>query len=446
MIKIHKWLPGKRFHTAGKGSPFLLSGFLISLFLAGCAGPPVVPLMPTPMLYTELETGPLEHIPSDQHWNLRKVYYATTRARDPDLQRVRYTNGESDEVSVGLALVRFGERSLSWDELKAASRSADRDDPVLLSLSGIVEAGSFAPEKLGDSGDVEGPAAWLLSDLNASIATARDRDVLIYVHGAKVNFYNACAYVAQLDHFMGRDMTSIAFSWPSRQNILAYGMGDDVERLYRSTPALVSVIELLATHSEARRIHLVAWSAGGRLVTDAMKELRRRAGDVPEEELRNRYRLGTVYLAAADVPGEAFVEAIPDMAALARRIVVTASSNDGALRKAKLLMGGEHRIGTVVTEISEERAALLKSIPNLEVVDVSRGSMVRGFDITGHRYWFDHPWASSDLILAVRSDLPPDQRGLEAGGFPVLWIIPEDYPDEVRESMLRPGLRIRTED
>lgn len=425
---------------------FVLRALLPCLFLAGCKSPPAVPLMPTPLLFTEFETGPLDHIPSDQHWNLRRVYYATTRAREPDLQRIDYGNDESAETSVGLALVRFGERGVSWDELKAVSRTAERPEPLLLTLSGIIEAGSFLPGELRQSGKTEGPAAWLLADLNASIAAARDKDLMIYVHGAKVNFYNACAYAAQLDHFMGRDMTSIAFSWPSRQNILAYGLGEDVDRLYRSTPSLVSLIEMLAEQSSARRIHLVAWSAGGRLVTAALKELGERAGDVDAPTLRDRYRLGTVYLAAADVPGDEFVDALPGIAPLAHRIVVTASSHDGALEKAKLLMGGESRIGTVVTEVSPERAAVLKAIPNLEVVDVSRGSMQRGFDITGHRYWFDHPWSSSDLILAVRSDLPPALRGLEAGGFPVLWIIPDDYPQRLRENMLRPGLEIRTGD
>ena len=38
----------------------------------------------------------------------------------------------------------------------------------------------------------------------------------------------------------------------------------------------------------------------------------------------------------------------------------------------------------------------------LEVVDVSRGWEGRGFDITGHRYWFDHPWARTVLVRPVQ--------------------------------------------
>ena len=76
--------------------------------------------------------------------------------------------------------------------------------------------------------------------LVVTIVCARDKDILVYVHGAKVNFYNACAFAAQLDHFMGRDMTSMAFAWPTRQNILAYGTGADLKRAYRAARALAS--------------------------------------------------------------------------------------------------------------------------------------------------------------------------------------------------------------
>ncbi len=71
------------------------------------------------------------------------------------------------------------------------------------------------------------------------------------------------------------------------------------------------------------------------------------------------------------------------------------------------------------------------------------GSGERGFDITGHRYWFNHPWASSDVVLSIRTDLGPAERGLvgvppghAAGGQPdrepIVWSIPADYPDRLR--------------
>ncbi|MEE4279694.1 MAG: hypothetical protein V2I82_14605 [Halieaceae bacterium] len=82
----------------------------------------------------------------------------------------------------------------------------------------------------------------------------------------------------------------------------------------------------------------------------------------------------------------------------------------------------------------------------LEVIDVSRNWEGRGFDITGHRYWFDHPWASTDLILAIRSDLGPKDRGLDPTELDLLWSIPADYPDRLRNSLTRDKLRIRRDE
>jgi hypothetical protein len=200
----------------------LIAAVLGAATLPGC-GVGMEPLMPTPILYTECGYEPLAHVPEGERWIPRRVYYATDRVRDKNLQEIAYGNKAGDEVSLGLALVGFGDRKMT-----------------------------------------------------------RDKDLLIYVHGAKVNFYNANAFAAQLDHFMGRDMTSLAFAWPTRQNIVAYGSGADVQRAYRAAPALTSLLEELAQGTTARRIHIVCWSAGGRVVTAALKQLYDRHADDAE--------------------------------------------------------------------------------------------------------------------------------------------------------------------
>jgi esterase/lipase superfamily enzyme len=398
--------------------------------------------MPTPVVFSEMEVSPLDHVPKEERWNPRRVYYATTRGREDDLQRINYGNSESDRVSVGMALIGFGGPTVSWSALREHSRRANRSEVVDLSIAGLVEAGYYTIDENGEINDAAGSAAWLMADLNEAIRSARDRDLLIYVHGAKVNFYNANAFAAQLDHFMGRDMTSVAFSWPTRQNLFAYGSGSDVKRAYRSAPALTSLIELLAEDSVARRIHIVCWSAGGRVVNAALKQLYDRHAD-GAEDLRQQFRLGTVYFAAADVPGDEFLDALPAMNSLANRIVVTVSSKDGALEAARLFMRGGTRIGQRNQQLSPEEMDIVEAADRLEVVDVSRGWEGRGFDITGHRYWFDHPWASTDLILAIRSDLGPRERALDPTELDLLFGIPGDYPERLRELLTREDLEIR---
>jgi len=413
--------------------------------LAACAGPSLQPLMPTPVLFSELGFSPMDHVPEDERWTPRRVYYATTREREDDLQRIDYGNRESATISLGMTLIGFGSPQLSWSDLSAYSRAGQREGVIDLAIAGLLEIGSFTPASSeAPARDESGALGWMMADINRSIESSRDRDLLIYVHGAKVNFYNASAFAAQLDHFMGRDMTSLAFSWPTRQNILAYGSGADVERAYRAAPALSSFLEELARGTVARRINIVCWSAGGRVVTAALKELYERHAE-DEVDPRGKLRLGTIYYAAADVPGEEFVRALPAINALASRVVVTISSKDGALDMARLTMGGGARIGQRNQNLSDEQMAVVESADRLEVVDVSRDWEGRGFDITGHRYWFDHPWASTDVVLAIRSDFGPSERGLAATTNPVLWSIPADYPDRLRATLTQEEIRLRAE-
>ena len=392
----------------------------------------VEPLMPTPIIYEVNDFGPLDKIPVEEHWNLRRVYYATTRTRDDNLQKIDYSNTESNEVSIGMCLVGFGNDNMTWGDLSEVSRRTQREDVIPLSIAGIMEVGRYQYNASRPIDDKTGATNWLMTDINASIESSRDKDILIYVHGAKVNFYNAAVFAAQLDHFMGRDMTSVAFSWPTRQNIFAYVMGDDSERAYRSAAGLNSFITLLSEKTHARRIHILTWSAGGRLVASALAQLRALHPQETPEQLSARYRLGVVYFAAADVPGNEFVAALPAINDLAQRIVVTGSSKDEALESAKVFMGGSTRIGQSSVELSDEQTQTVLQANRLEYINLSKGTESRGFDITGHRYWFNHPWASSDVLLAIRTDLDPAERGLEQGDLPMVWWMPDDYPERLK--------------
>jgi esterase/lipase superfamily enzyme len=411
----------------------------LSLILtcAGCGSVSVEPLMPTPVLYTSGDFAPLDHIPENERWVPRRVYYATDRARTANAQEIAYGNTQSNDVSVGLAMIGFGGPSMTWSELDRKSRMKERDKAVDLSIAGIIETGRFSSG--ASPAEAAGPqaAGWLLEDLNDTISDSRDKDLLIYVHGARVNFYNACAFAAQLDHFMGRDMTSIAFAWPTRQTILTYAFGSDPQRGYVSAEALATLIELLAAKTDARKIHLLAWSAGARVLTRAFRILRERHPGEPLESIGERLRIGTAYFAAADVQTDDFIPALSTINALANRIVVTMTSNDEALAASRRIMGGDARIGEQAQQLTEEQRELILRKDRLEVVDVSRESENRGFDITGHRYWFNHPWASTDVLLAIRTDLEPEERGLERGDFPVVWYVPADYPQRLNDALDR---------
>ena len=83
------------------------------------------------------------------------------------------------------------------------------------------------------------------------MARAQDKEIMVYVHGTKVDFLNAVAMTAEIDHFSGRDFVGIAFDWPSHQNILYYLFGMDVSRAKNSSQALRSFLEFLARYTNA---------------------------------------------------------------------------------------------------------------------------------------------------------------------------------------------------
>lgn len=415
----------------------MLLNMLFILASAGCGSVSVEPLMPTPVLFTTGNFAPLDHIPEHERWVPRRIYYATDRARTPNVQEIAYGNTPSGDVSVGMALIGFGGPSMTWSNLDRKSRMKEREKVVDLSIAGIIETGRFAAGANPDEAAGPQAAGWLLEDLNDTIADARDKDLLIYVHGARVNFYNACAFAAQLDHFMGRDMTSIAFSWPTRQTILTYAFGSDPQRGYVSAEALATLIEVLAAETDARKIHLLAWSAGARVLTRAFRILRERHPDESLESMGKRLRIGTAYFAAGDAQTDDFILELPTINALANRIVVTMTSNDEALTASRRIMGGGSRIGEQTQQLTKEQRELILRKEKLELVDVSRESESRGFDITGHRYWFKHPWASTDVLLAIRTDLEPEERGLEQGESPVEWYVPADYPQRLNDALDR---------
>lgn len=412
--------------------------FATTLALANGCGVGVQPLMPTPAVFSEVGALPLVDVPPERRWTPRRVFYATTRQRTNDKQRVDYGNRVADQVSMGMAIVGFGDYGTTWADLDVASRENPREQELDLEFSGVVETSRVRLSDIGDGTNEADETGWLRRAFNESIEETKSGSVLIFVHGAKVNFYNACVFAAQLDHFMGRDTTPVAFSWPTRQNIVSYGLGGDVQRAYEAAPALAMLIEMIAERSPATRIDIVCWSAGARVTSRALDVLAERTPG----EARKDLRIGTVYFAAGDVPRKEFIPLLPDIHDLADRVVVSVSSNDSALRGASAFMGGGLRIGQTGGTVDEKDSAMLASLERLEIVNVSLGSDERGFDITGHRYWFDHPWASSDLVVAVSAGLAAADRGLVASDHPSIWALPADYPAQLRDDMVRLG-RVR---
>lgn len=386
------------------------------LVLSSCSNKPVPQfLMPTPQLYQDGEVKPFDHLPPADRTPELDVFYATNRSPVPG----GYGAGLDRSLKFGVSRMRFGDEGGSWESLEKASTTHPREAPIEMALE--------SHREIADDSDPQALKKWA-REIDRSLTELDPPDIVMYVHGARVGFLHSCAFAAELNHFSGRDLTAVAFDWPAHWGILAYLDHVDLRHAVHSAPRLAEMIRVLSRETKVRRIHIVSWSAGARVLSRAIEEL---AAGADPAEARKRYRLGHLVFAASDVPERDFLERLPAIHGLSDRVIVYVSDDDGALRWAARLMGGGRRLGLAPEELSPAEKSALETMPRLEVVDTSYDKGRRGFDITGHRYWFQHPWVNSDLILALRTGATAGQRGLKPAPQKGVYYFGPEYPREI---------------
>lgn len=372
-------------------------------------------LMPTPELYRDGKVRPFTHLPVQDRTTGLQVFYATNRNPVPG----GYGSALEESLKFGVAKMHFGSPQETWKSLEAASTTHPRTGPIEIELQEHQEISSDA--------DPRGLKKWARG-INRSLSRMDPPDIVMYLHGARVGFLHSCAFAAELDHFSGRDLTAVAFDWPTHNEIYSYLDRVDLHHARKSAPRLAEMIRVLSSETKVRRIHIVSWSAGARVLSRAMVDL---AAGQDLATARSKYRLGHLIFAASDVPEKDFLERLPAIHGLSDRVIVYVSDDDSALRWASRLMGGGRRLGLAPATLTEQERQTLSRSPRLEVIDTSYDKSERGFDITGHRYWFQHPWVNSDVILAIRTTAPAAQRGLKPAPQKGIWYFDASYPKQI---------------
>ena len=403
---------------------------LVALLACGCASKKNLSLIPAPVLYNHSNINPFVHLKNDKKTTHNTVHFATLREPAIINGSLTYSNSISDQLHLGSAQVQIGNPAMQWAELERDSLLSARTELIPLSLTKITEIAQL--QQSTQSLEVLTPGQQkFIDEINIELDDALDKEIMLYVHGTKAAFKNAAIIAAEMDHFSGRDFVSICFSWPSHQNIFSYLIGTDVQRAKDASQSLAVFIEFLATHTKAERINILSFSAGARTTSKAIYEMAQTTTTISADKVRTTYKLGSIIYAAADVPVDVFLERLPASSLLAEKVILTVTDDDGALRAAKRFMHGRARAGSTEAEIAEENFIAQSKLTNVEIIDVSLGKDVRGFDITGHRYWYRHPWISSDMIFLLRTDLPALQRGLSQSEIEGVWYLAHDYPEKI---------------
>lgn len=403
----------------------------VGVVLAGGCTVPKEELVPPPLVF-QLGYEPGDG--ADVYDPEVGVFFATTRVPDPDGVG-GYGNEVDSVVRLGHARLFIGDGSpWSPSQVRTATIDPERKLAPVFELVSTETDGVIAEMGERDWGLIP-HSEELGESLRAAVAATPDRSLLVFVDGTKGDLYRSCALAAEARHLLGRSMPVVAFAWPSHQDIFHYLSKEDEHRADEAALPFAAAMDWLTTHSGAERVNVVSYSAGGRVSAIGLSHLRERHAELSGAALRERVPLRTVVFAAADEPIDRFINEVPLIHEMAERIVVTISKRDHAVALSEMLMGEGQRLGRERWKgPTPQEMAMLRELPHVEFVDVSYGRRERGFKIRGHGYWYRQPWVVSDVLLAVRTGLPGDQRGLQPEALPRVWALTSAYPEGLRHA------------
>lgn len=395
---------------------------LAALLLLGCQ--PKARLMPAPAVYTSGEHSPFDGAHTAGGTNRVPLFYATNRAPIGPRQARSYTIIPAQSLYLGEAVIRIGPYDKPWDALHALSTGGGTERRPSLTLDTIDEIAALPAKQ--ELGRITPEVQAFLDQIDAALAASPDHDLTIYVHGSNSSVELAAAQAAQLRHFTGRRAVVLVFIWPSAGSALRYLT--DVANARQSVPAFTRLLRLLAGHTRARAINVLAYSAGAQIISPGLAEL----GVRPFQRDTGESRLGEIYLAAPDIGLPSFIKQLPRYLGAARRITVSANLQDAALGLSRWIHG--------ISRLGRPNPAELSDTDTRWLIDASerlsfdlisvKPDVIPSLRKGSHAFWYDNPWVSSDVLIKLQYHLPPGTRGLvpqRASWGGRYWTFPADY-------------------
>jgi esterase/lipase superfamily enzyme len=412
------------------------------LGLNGCGGKKLdqIFLMPAPDVYDTgaidpfTDVNPIEEIPYEG------MLYATDRkpAEDED-KELHYLNERGFLLRLGVGKIELGDNTMTWEEAREISLLKNRTTKYPLKISQVDEIGilaesysNFIPPK---SSDIEQPGKIFAQKINAKLAISKRKDIYIYVHGFKVVFENPLLVAAELWHFLGYDGVFIAYSWPATPKNLAYF--SDLETTALSAYNLRILLEFLAINTEAENIHIIGYSAGTRVVINALNQLALIHDEATKEEYRKYYRIGHVILTGSDFDRQLFGAYVDEgLLRVSKDFTVYLSEMDKALGLSRWLFKRD-RLGQMWDEskMTDFIANWLWETEEMIFIDVTKAE--QSSTGNGHAYFRKSPWVSSDILSTLMYDLSPEERGLTRTREWPMWKFPPDYITTLAERLAK---------
>lgn len=417
---------------------------LLALGVAGCSGPKMMPTPVAVQAQTDDGRDPGAWWTGEPTATF-EVLYATDR-RPAEGERSgtdRYIAQRGITLRFGRALVRFGSENDDPSDVRRAIASNDRPRKRIVELEEFGEFWRSFPitderslegrDELDITHPLRAPERAFVDAINARLGSTRD--VLVYVPGFNTTFAGPIHLSADIGYYMQNAVVPVAFSWPSKSHPIGYSK--QVTTASTSTRNLRELLRLIAEETNVDRIHVLSYSAGAPLVTDALLQLRLMHNDLPPERIAEVLKLGHVIYAGADEDLDRFRNAyLDEISDVCEHITLYSSPHDFGLILSEVLVRGSKRLGRFVENLSEPERQLARDTEETSIVDVGYAQRrAGGGDTWSHGYWFGNRWVSSDLLAQIRFGLAPSERGLirDPDSEHAAWTFPRDYPERIAE-------------
>lgn len=422
--------------------PTLLFGIMI--VLTACAsGPYRIDLMPAPDVYEAdviepfTDSRPIETLP------VEGVFYATDRApaEAGDWERF-YGNERGHVVRLGKAQVQLGKEDVTWEEARRISLLKNRPQAYPLQVTQVEEFGildrsiTVFTESLLTNAERHLPAQRFAAQVNDSLQATQRKDIYIYVHGYKVIFDSPVLVATELWHYLGYDGVFMTYTWPATPSRWAYFA--DLETTAGSARHFRIFLQYLAATTDAEQIHIIGYSAGTRLVARTLEQLAFIYQDQSRETIQERLRLGHVILVGSDIDRQIFGAYLADgLLKIPSHLTIYLSDVDAALGLSRWIFGRQ-RVGELFEEnnLAPEVVAFLQTnADHFHIIDVTEAE--ESTAASGHGYFRQSPWVSSDILMTLKYNLSPRERGLLQSEDSTLWRFPADYIARLRAAVTR---------
>jgi len=367
--------------TMKPGRVYNLVLLLVLLFsLTSCAKPQPnqINLMPAPDVYDSgainpfTDTSPIDLIPYEG------ILYATDRepATAENAEHF-YQNKRGLVLRLGVGSTALGKTDITWEEARRISLLKNRPDSYPIKITDARELGILdrsytvftTPGELG--AEHRKPAERFAEKINEKLALSTRKDIYIYVHGYKVVFENPLLVATELWHFLGYDGVFIAYAWPSTPKKLAYA--SDLETAALSSHNLHLLLEFLADETDAENIHIVGYSAGTRVVINALMQIAAAGSEKSAQELQEQFRIGHVIIVGSDFDRQLFGAYVANgLLKASRSFTVYLSETDKALGVSKWVFK-RARLGQMweYRNLSPQVTEFLRRTHNFHLIDIS---------------------------------------------------------------------------